>query len=118
MFLKPSDEVKSKLNEISRTRKQLIRERNATEHRTSTVSIGRSLRPDSALSYWKNKLLPSGLLSRKPAIERGLSFAKLRRLKAISGGRLRNMNNGKFSGKRFLVLKMGHDGLLHIMGNS
>ncbi|XXG53338.1 hypothetical protein AAC387_Pa03g1441 [Persea americana] len=31
MFLKPSSEVKSKLNEISRTRKQLVRERNVTE---------------------------------------------------------------------------------------
>ena len=31
MFLKPSSEVKSELNEISRTRKQLVRERNVTE---------------------------------------------------------------------------------------
>ena len=31
MFLKPSSEVKSDLNEISRTRKQLVRERNVTE---------------------------------------------------------------------------------------
>ncbi|XXG85704.1 hypothetical protein AAC387_Pa11g0738 [Persea americana] len=31
MFLKPSSEVKSELNEISRTRKQLVQERNGTE---------------------------------------------------------------------------------------
>ncbi|XXG85663.1 hypothetical protein AAC387_Pa11g0700 [Persea americana] len=31
MFLKPSSEVKSELNEILRTRKQLVRERNVTE---------------------------------------------------------------------------------------
>ena len=31
MFLKSSNEVKSKLNEISRTRKQLVQERNVTE---------------------------------------------------------------------------------------
>ncbi|KAJ8630142.1 hypothetical protein MRB53_023465 [Persea americana] len=31
MFLKPSSEVKSELNEISRTRKQLVWERNVTE---------------------------------------------------------------------------------------
>ncbi|XXG47598.1 hypothetical protein AAC387_Pa02g2222 [Persea americana] len=31
MFLKPSSEVKSELKEISRTRKQLVRERNVTE---------------------------------------------------------------------------------------
>ena len=31
MFLKPSSEVKSELDEISRTWKQLVRERNVTE---------------------------------------------------------------------------------------
>ena len=31
MFLKPSGEVKSELDEISRTRKHLVRERNVTE---------------------------------------------------------------------------------------
>ncbi|KAJ8649218.1 hypothetical protein MRB53_002241 [Persea americana] len=122
MFLKPSGEVKSELDEISRTRKQFVRERNVTElaiieltrdlHRLDTES----LRPDSALSFWRNKLLLNGLPSRKLAIERGLSSAKLRRLKAISRGRLRNMNNGKFSRKSFLVLKMDRYGLSHFMG--
>ena len=32
MFLKPSGEVKSKLDEISRTRKQFVRERNVTNY--------------------------------------------------------------------------------------
>ena len=67
------------------------------------------------MSFWRNKLLLNGLPLQKLAIERGLSFARLRRLIAIFGGRLRNMNDGKFSGKSFLVLKMGCGVLPHFM---
>ena len=75
------------------------------------------MKPGSALSYWNNKLLPSRLPLWKLAPERGLSFARLKKSSAISRGRLMNMSNGKFSGKSFLVLKMGRGVLLHFMAS-
>ena len=48
-------------------------------------------------------------------IEKGLSIARLRKLIATFEGRLRNMSDGKFSRKSFLVLKMGRGVLPHFM---
>ena len=47
--------------------------------------------------------------------ERGLSFCRLKKSTAISGGRLKNMSNGKFSEKSFLLLIMGRGILPHFM---
>ncbi|KAJ8649210.1 hypothetical protein MRB53_002233 [Persea americana] len=119
MFLKPSGEVKSELDEISQTRKQFVRGRNVTE--LAIIELTQDLqRLDREVVETRQRL---ELLEEQSAtklaaitIERGLSFTRLRKLKAISGGRLRNMNNGKFSRKSFLVLKMDHDSLPHFMG--
>ena len=51
------------------------------------------------------------------ALERGLSFARLKKSIAISGGRLRNMSDDRFSGQSFLYLMMDHGVLLHFMAN-
>ena len=51
------------------------------------------------------------------ALERGFSFAKLKKSTTIFGGRLRNMSDIKFFEKSFLLLMMGRGVLPHFMEN-
>ena len=121
MFVKPSSEVKSEVDEISQTGKQFVLERNVTElaiieltqvlHRLNREVIKARQR----LELLKEQALPNGLPLWKLAPERGLSFTRLRKLIATSGGRLRNLSDGKFAGKSFLVLKMDRGVLPHFM---
>ena len=53
----------------------------------------------------------------KLVLERGLLSARLKKLTAIFGGRLRNMSNGKFFRKSFLLLMMGRGVLPYFMAS-